>query len=87
MLSGEIHERCSHVTDQHKEMPQIIPLWRLRFGPRKCARLRLRISLASDDAKPSDHFAHEAPNPPVGSFTQLRAHAYQETRTARFTQE
>ena len=52
------------------------PIIHLLFVPSRLERLRLEVSLASDEAKPSDRFAHETPNPPVRSVTQVAEHAY-----------
>ena len=49
---------------------------RIRFAPSKRQRLRLGASFASDDARPTDYFAHETPNPPDVHITQLAANAY-----------
>ena len=53
-------------------------LIRIRFAPSYKGRwlLRLGSSFASDDARPSDYFAHETPNPTDGQITQLAANAY-----------
>ena len=50
-------------------------LIRIRFAPSKKERLRLWASFASDDARPSDYFVHETPNPRDGQITQLAANA------------
>ena len=49
---------------------------RIRFARSKREWLRSGVSFASDDARPSDHFAHETSNQPDSQITQLAANAY-----------